>query len=169
MAHPPPHPASVTVPVIEETVEVGSTVEQTGAVRTRLEVHEHLEAVELHRSADEVTVERVRVDRPVAQRQAAWTEGDVLVVPVYEEVPVVTRQLVLTEEIRLHRRRVTTVDTAQVPLRKERAVVERQAADGTWQPVDTPARRLGERGEQEAAPPGPRSGSTSTANDRSDS
>jgi stress response protein YsnF len=70
----------------------------------------------------------------VAQPREPWHEGDVLVVPVYEEV--IERRLVLKEEIRLHRQRFSTSHTEQVPLRRQRAVVERRQADGSWAEVD---------------------------------
>jgi stress response protein YsnF len=58
------------------------------------------------------------------------TEGDVVIVPVLEEVLVVEKRLVLKEE--LHIRRDATRENVEVPvtLRKQRAVIERLTADG---------------------------------------
>jgi stress response protein YsnF len=55
------------------------------------------------------------------------TEGDVTIVPVLEEVLVVEKRLLLKEE--LHIRRGVETETVEVPvtLRKQRAVVEREA------------------------------------------
>ena len=53
--------------------------------------------------------------------------GDLTIVPVVEEVLVVEKRLVLKEE--LHIRRTSQTELVEVPvtLRKQRAVVERQA------------------------------------------
>src|SRR5215207_9533370 len=93
---------TVVLPVIQEEVRLGTTVEETGALRVRLVVEQGTEKVELQCSSEEVTAERVPIGRAARERRAAWMEDDVLVVPIYEEVLVVKRRLVLKEEIRLH-------------------------------------------------------------------
>jgi uncharacterized protein (TIGR02271 family) len=127
---------TVTLPVIEETLHVATRVEETGAVRVRLVVEEGTQQVDLPCTSEEVSVERVPVGRAARERRPAWLDGDVVVVPVYEEVMVVKRRLMLKEEIRLSTRRSTRVDRAEFPVKRERAVVERRAEDGTWVPVD---------------------------------
>ena len=67
-----------------------------------------------------VPVNRV-VDGPVVPRQ----EGDTLILSVLEEVLVVERRLVLKEEVRVVRTRVTEPATQRVTLRREEIVVER--------------------------------------------
>jgi stress response protein YsnF len=136
MAQPHSPPGSVTLPVIQEKVHVGTTVEETGALRVRLVVEQGTEKVELQCSSEEVTAERVPIGRAARERRAAWMEDDVLVVPIYEEVLVVKRRLMLKEEIRLHTRKTRRVDSAEVPVTRERAIVERRADDGSWVPVD---------------------------------
>lgn len=120
----------VVVPVVQEQLHVGTQVEETGVLRVRVLTEEVQQPVALQRVRETVHVERVAVGTPVAQLREPWTEGDTLVVPVYEEV--VERRLVLKEEIRLHRRRETASHTEPVPLRRQRAVVERRQADGSW-------------------------------------
>jgi uncharacterized protein (TIGR02271 family) len=73
---------------------------------------------------DELEVERIPVGRVVAERQLPWTEGEFLVVPIYEEELVVRRQLVLREELRV--RRTRSVESRRVvrSLRRERVAVE---------------------------------------------
>jgi stress response protein YsnF len=61
------------------------------------------------------------VDQPPALRE----EGDVLIVPVLEEVVVVEKRLVLKEELRIRRRAKSTLRELPVVLRKQRAVVDR--------------------------------------------
>jgi stress response protein YsnF len=52
-------------------------------------------------------------------------------VPVLEEVLVVTKQLVLKEELHIRRRVDTEVVEVPISLRKQRAIVEREAPDGS--------------------------------------
>jgi stress response protein YsnF len=66
------------------------------------------------------------VETPPAVR----TDGDVVIVPILEEVLVVEKRLVLKEE--LHIRRQVNHEDVEVPvtLRKQRAVIERLGPDG---------------------------------------
>jgi stress response protein YsnF len=55
------------------------------------------------------------------------TKGDLTIVPVLEEVLLVEKRLVLKEELHIRRTIHTEVVEVPVTLRKQRAVVERQA------------------------------------------
>jgi len=112
----------LVVPVHEETIEPHVRQIDAGAVR----VHKRVETVPVETtvdaSRDQVTVERVRVDRPVERAPEPWQDGDTLVIPVVEEVVVTEKRLVLREEVRITRQRVTE----QIPIRDtvRREVVE---------------------------------------------
>ena len=54
-----------------------------------------------------------------------------MIVPVLEEVLVVQKQLVLKEELHIRRRVETEAVEVPVSLRKQRAIVERVAPDGS--------------------------------------
>jgi stress response protein YsnF len=77
-----------------------------------------------------VDIEHVAINRPVESPEPPREEGDVLVIPVYEEVVTVQRQWILKEEVRLRRREVQTRHREEVVLRGEEAVVERLATKG---------------------------------------
>ncbi len=94
-------------------------------VRTETDTVEHTVEVPLTRA--EVQVTRVPMDRVVDSVPPVRTEGCVTILPVVEERLV--RQLVLVEEIHLHRREVTEVARESIPLRRQRAVVEQIAVD----------------------------------------
>jgi hypothetical protein len=55
--------------------------------------------------SEEVSVERVVVDRMIDEVPQVRQEGDVLVIPVVEEVITVQKRLLLKEEVRVSRRR----------------------------------------------------------------
>ncbi|MCR5868106.1 MULTISPECIES: YsnF/AvaK domain-containing protein [Aquincola] len=121
-----------TIAVTEEQVQVTRRVEATGAVRVRIETASELRAVPISSTSTQVVVERMAKGVVCTERAAPYYDGEVLVIPVYAEVPVITTQLVLTEELRVHRLVTARTEEHKVPLNTERAVVERLQPDGTW-------------------------------------
>lgn len=136
-SQPPRAPADLSVPILEERLEVGREVVQTGTVRVRKEVDETVQPVR-ERVANEVAdVRRVPVNRVVNQPPAVRHEGDVMVVPVLRERLVLRKEWVLVEEVRISRRVEHALAEAQVTLRSERVVVERlDPATRQWLPED---------------------------------
>jgi uncharacterized protein (TIGR02271 family) len=112
--------------LVEERVEVGKREVERGRVVLRTRVEERPEIVETEVEEDEVSVERVAVDRPIESMPEVREEDGVLVVPVVEEQLVLTKRLVLKEEIRITRRTRTRMVRETVPLRFERVEIERQ-------------------------------------------
>lgn len=127
---------SSTVPVIVEEVRVDTVAQTTGAVRVRIEASERPQRLDLEEWVEEVAIERIPCNRPAQERQPARTEGDTLVIPVYEEVVTLQRCLMLKEELHVTRHRRAQPVQAEAILREERAVVERQQADGSWRTED---------------------------------
>lgn len=99
------------------------------SVERRVQVHVH--TVTREHPVDEVLtherveIERVAIGRPIDAIPADREEGDTTVIPVVEEVVVVHRQLVLREELRIRRVRVTEHHRETVSLRAQEAVIER--------------------------------------------
>ena len=118
------------IPLIEEELHLEKRSVASGKVRVRTltEVTEEVARATLDGESVEVT--RVPVGREVNTAPSVRTEGDVVIVPVLEEILVVEKRLVLKEE--LHIRRQATQETVEVPvtLRKQRGVVERLSAEG---------------------------------------
>jgi uncharacterized protein (TIGR02271 family) len=115
----------VVVPVVHEEVDVARERVETGVVRVRKVVQERVELIDEPVLHDEVEIEHVAINRPVDAPQPPREEGDVLIVPVYEEVITVHKQWVLREEIHFRRREVRTQHREEVVLREESAIVER--------------------------------------------
>ena len=120
---------SVRIPLAAERLRVALRTRRTGTVRvtTRVEGRTAIVDPPLRRQHVEVTRRRVNafVDRPPDVRR----EGDTLVVPIVEEV--VTTRLKVVEEIRITLRRSIVRRPHRVQLRRERALIERFAADGS--------------------------------------
>ena len=127
------------IPVVEEELQVDRRVVETGRVRVAKRIHEDTVDVELPSEHEDVEVRRVAVNRPVDAPVATRQDGDTLIVPVHEEVTVLTRQLVLAEEIHITRRRRTTQATQRVTLRREQVSVEREPAPDSTAGAHAPA------------------------------
>lgn len=113
------------IPLLEEEVRIGKRVVSRGKVRIRTVTETAQEMARATLQGEEVEVERVPVDRVVDAVPDIRSEGDLVIVPVVEEVLVVEKRLVLKEE--LHIRRRATVEEVEQPveIRRQRAVVER--------------------------------------------
>jgi stress response protein YsnF len=127
--------ATEVVALAEEEVSVDKRRVVAGRVRLRTitDVADELVREELQGMRAEI--ERVPVDRLLEVGENPPTlrvEGEVTIVPVVEEVLVVEKRLRLKEEVRLALRPTTDRVEVSVPVRKQRAVVDRvdAAADG---------------------------------------
>ena len=114
----------VVIPVAREEASVARKVVEKGAVTVRKVVREKVELIDEPLLHDEIDVEHVVVNRVVDGPEPPREEGDVLIIPVYEEVLTVQRQWVLKEEVRLRRREVQSRHREEVVLREEEALVE---------------------------------------------
>lgn len=124
------------LPVLEERLDIRKVAVETGAVRVRKIVHEESRTVDMALMQEEVSITRVPVNKVVEDKFHSRQEGDTLVIPIFKEV--VTRHLVLVEEVRITTRRNPETSTQQVTLKREEAVVERyDAASGSWKPEPT--------------------------------
>jgi len=105
-------------------------------------IHKRVETVPVETTIDlahdEVSIERVPVNRPVDAVPEARYEGDALVVPIVAEELVTTKRLVVREDLRITRRRVTEAhDSRQyrrVPL-DDCATLRENARDASAQPT----------------------------------
>jgi uncharacterized protein (TIGR02271 family) len=118
------------IPLVEEELCVDKQPVTAGKVSVHTIVDAFKEVVSETLESERVEVSRVSIDREVETAPAVRTEGDVLIIPVLEEVLVVEKRLVLKEE--LHVRRLVSEETVEIPVtvRKQRAVVERITPEG---------------------------------------
>lgn len=131
-------PASQTtdervIPVVAEELDVRKQTVQTGGVRVHRRVLEHEEEIDMPLMREHVQVRRVLLDRDVEGPMPIRKEGDTIVIPVVEEVIVISRRYRLKEE-------VYVTKTAREERHQERVVVRRQEAvvqefDGDGRPV----------------------------------
>lgn len=100
-----------TIGLVAEQLDVGVRTVETGRVHIAMRVVETEQTVAVPMQRHEVDIETVSINRVVPEVSPSRHEGDVTIVPVYEERLVVTRQLVLKEE--LHIRRRSSIQPAQ--------------------------------------------------------
>ena len=112
------------IPVLEEVLHVDVRTVDRGGALVHISVSEHDEVVERQLQQDVLSVERVAIGRVVEAAPPVREEGDLTVVPVLEEQLVVTKQLVLIEEIHIRRQQRTVPWKETVTLRREAAQVE---------------------------------------------
>ena len=110
---------------IDERVRVETRVRETGRVSARVVTETVEEPVDAAGWRETVAVDRVPVGRVVEAVEPPREEGGVTVIPVYEEVLIVEKRLVLREELRLTTRREPVSGPGRVTLRRQRVEVER--------------------------------------------
>lgn len=104
------------IPLAEERVRIATRETVRGTVRVQLTTEEVEETLRATLRGRRATVERVPIGREVDEAPKVRQEGDVVIVPVVEEVLVVERRLRLTEE--LHLRLEPVEEEVEVPVRR---------------------------------------------------
>jgi uncharacterized protein (TIGR02271 family) len=122
-----PSEGTAAVPLLEERLEVKKRTVTTGKVRVVTHTETVEEGVRAVLDGEEADVQTIELDQPVVGPvPQIRTEGDVIIVPVLEEILVVEKRLVLKREIRITKRRTSETVEIPVSLRKQRVKVERQ-------------------------------------------
>ncbi len=137
-----PEDDRIVIPVIDEEVVAGARAVKTGGVRVNKHVETRLKKVEVNLQQEEVDVRRVPVNREIDRVPPVRRKGDTVIVPVVEEELVVTKRLVLKEEIHLIKRRTRGRFAREVEVDRERAEVQRLDAEGRV--IDAPRRPASE-------------------------
>jgi uncharacterized protein (TIGR02271 family) len=122
------------IPVIQEVPSVGKRTVETGRVRIDKKVFEHEVVIDEPLLREDVLVERVAVGREVPSGEelpGIRYEGETLIVPVLQEVPVVVKKILVLEEIRVTRVKREVRDPQAIKVKVEEATVERADAGST--------------------------------------
>ena len=121
----------LVIPVVEERLEVARERVETGRVRISKSVEAREVVVDDPLKRETVRVEHVPINQVVTgEVPQVREEGDVTVIPILEERIVTRTELVLVEEVRIHRDHSQYHDPQRVTLRKEVVAVERFGEDG---------------------------------------
>ncbi len=117
------------LPVAEERVVVTKETVERSAGIVRLRTRSTDVPVSETLASETVDIERVPVDRIVADPPETRVEGDVTIIPVVEEVFV--RQYLIVEEVRITSRTETRNWTDTVTLRRQEVEIDLTDDDGT--------------------------------------
>ncbi|WP_460985407.1 YsnF/AvaK domain-containing protein [Spirosoma fluminis] len=118
---------SLTIPLINEQLQVSKQLIETGRIRLTKTVHQHEQDVQIPLLQEDVVIERVVMDQFVDDVPVVRQEGDTMIYPVLKEEFVILKRLRLVEEIRVTRRQFQTTDTQTVSLRQEEITIDRIA------------------------------------------
>ncbi|MBA3438300.1 MAG: YsnF/AvaK domain-containing protein [Pyrinomonadaceae bacterium] len=115
----------VVVPVIVEEIQIEKRKVDTGRVRITKHVREREEVVDEPLLQEQVDVQHVAINRLVDAPPPIRYVGDVMIVPLLEEVLVLEKRLMLKEELHISRRQTEVHNPQRVILRSEEVTVER--------------------------------------------
>jgi len=117
-------PDDVVLPVIEERLVVAKKRVVTGRVRVTAVTDEQPVVVRESLVCGGVEIERTAIGEEVLAVPPVRDEGDTMVIPIVREELVVTKRLILVEEVRLRRTASVEDFTQAVTLRSQRAVID---------------------------------------------
>lgn len=115
----------VRLDVLQEELNVQKHTRVTGVVRLEKTVRTTEALVSEQLLNESISVEHVPMNRYVDEPVSSRQEGDTTIIPILEEIVIVTKQLVLKEEIHITRRREQVQYHETVPLRAEEVDVQR--------------------------------------------
>ena len=105
-----------------------------GEVRVRKEVTTTTQTIEVPVTREELVVERVPVSGQVPAPGATFDSEEIRI-PLSEERASVSKQAVVTEEVRIGKKNVTSVETVNEKVRSEELKVDEQVKDGTGRTI----------------------------------
>jgi uncharacterized protein (TIGR02271 family) len=126
----------IVIPLLEEQLKIARQKVLTGGVRVHKTVNERTETIDEPTLKEEMEIQRVPVNQFITEPPAVRYEGDVMIVPLMEEVLVVEKKLVLREEIRITKRRNTLRNPQQYVVRREEATLEQIQPDANGESLN---------------------------------
>jgi len=144
---PPPVTKAVVgrLSVTEERLAVRIEEREAGSVRVRTVTHKELKEVPVVLQSTSIHVDRVPVYRFVDAKFEPRQEGDTLIVPVFEYIPVTELRLMLKEEIHVKSIVTSHESVHQAEVQRQDVVIERRIGpDGEWIP-ETAVESFGSR------------------------
>lgn len=113
------------LPLYREEIAVSRRKVEKAVVRIATVTHAREAVVDEQLTHERVEIERVPIGRVIEVVPPVREEGDITIIPVVEEIVVVERRLILKEEVRLRRVRVTEQHVETVVLREQNALITR--------------------------------------------
>ena len=124
-SQPPAEDAPLVIPVIAETLRVDKQTAETGRVVLHKTVHIETQTIDVPLREEQVQVQRIAVGRYVDEAPPVRHEGDTMIVPVLREEVVITKRLLLVEELHVRTQVLIAHAPQTVELRREQVHYER--------------------------------------------
>ncbi len=129
----------------EEELRAAVREREAGQVKAKKSVRTEREIVRVPKRREEVEIERIPVEGGAREASGA-TESEIgeqeVVVQLFEEEVVVTKRVVLKEEIRLRKKVAMEEEVVEVELRKEELEIDEQTKPGSKGALGEPPARL---------------------------
>ena len=119
----------LVIPLVEEQLQVDKRVVETGRVLLNKTVETYDVTFDENLAANTWQIERVPKNDVVHQAPATRHEGETTVYPIVEERLVLTKELVLVEEVRVTRQLSERRHSETVTLRREKMSAEHSATE----------------------------------------
>jgi uncharacterized protein (TIGR02271 family) len=115
------------IPVLQEQLRVSAEQVDTASIKIRKEVTEKHIDLETFLHSEDVQVQHVKIDQPVAVAPPAIRyEGDTMIVSVVREELVVQKRLVLDKEIHISKRVIEKQVQEPFVLKKEHVHITKE-------------------------------------------
>jgi uncharacterized protein (TIGR02271 family) len=134
-------PGSAVVPVLAEELQVGRKAVPTGSVRVHRAVREHEQTVDIPLLKEHVDVRRVLIEQEVNGPLPVRQDGNTTIIPIVEEVLVVSKKFMLKEEVHVLRTVREERYREQITVSRQEPEIQRIDASGRVLSVDVPAVR----------------------------
>lgn len=117
---------NIVIPLVEEQLQIGKRLVETGKVHLQKSSEAYDVTLDEALAVSTWKVERVPRNEVVAEVPTPRQEGGTTIYPLVSERLVMTKELVLIEEIRVTREVSERRDTQTVTLRRETLSIERE-------------------------------------------
>ena len=121
----------MTIPVVEEHLQIDKKLVEKGKVRIRKTVTEENVAENFPTFHENVRIDRVEINKYVDAAPEVRNEGSTTIIPVIKEVVVVEKKLMLIEEIHITRQRDEVSVEVKDKIRKEHVEITKTDPDNT--------------------------------------
>ena len=116
-----------TIPIIEEELKISKRIVPTAHVRIQKSVNTYDVQLDEPLAISSVRIQKVSLGHVVDAAPTVRNEGNTVIYPVLEERLVITKELVLVEEIRVTNEFSELRDTQVVSMRREHLDVTRES------------------------------------------
>jgi len=119
----------VVVPIYEERASITKRCVVTGRVKVARVTHQSEQLMTETLAQQQVKVDRIPIGKLIKAVPKIRKEGDAIIIPIVEEIPVVEHRLVLIEEVWVRRVRKKENHRERVMLRCQEAVITRDPVE----------------------------------------